>query len=36
MEGAEVGEMKVAFNHGAHAIVDDTVVRAPLGKTSLD
>jgi hypothetical protein len=31
MGGAEIEEMKIAFNHGAHAIVDDPTVRAPLG-----
>jgi len=31
MGGDEVKEIQVVFNHGAHAIVDDPVVRAPLG-----
>lgn len=30
MGGDEVEEMQLAFNHGAHAIVDDPIVRAPL------
>lgn len=34
MSGDEVEEMKFAFNHGAHAIVGDPVVRAPLGDAS--
>jgi hypothetical protein len=29
--GDEIEEMRIAFNHGAHAIVDDPTVRAPLG-----
>jgi hypothetical protein len=31
MGGNDVEEMQIAFNHGAHAIVDDPVVRTPLG-----
>jgi hypothetical protein len=31
MGGAELEEMKIAFNQGAHAIVDDPVLRAPFG-----
>jgi hypothetical protein len=30
MGADDVEEMKVAFNHGAHAIVDDFAVSAPL------
>jgi hypothetical protein len=36
MGGDEIEEMKVAFNHGAHAILDDPVVRAPLGDASAE
>jgi hypothetical protein len=34
MGGDEVEQMEVAFNHGAHAILDDPTVRAPLGEGS--
>lgn len=30
MGGDEIEEMKVAFNYGSHAIVDDPVVWGPL------
>lgn len=36
MGGEDIEEMRVAFNQGAHAIVDDPVMRAPLGDASAD
>jgi hypothetical protein len=31
MGGEDAEKMQIPFNHGAHTIVDDSVVRAPLG-----